>query len=119
MTPMRGGIPANLLASLPEAPVAVMPMPKLPPPARPILPEGGTVLPTAAAKAAAKAHGPVEDLPICVICQMPLRASEDKESIWCTHTFHRPCLVQWRVLANKGLQDCPFRCVYSPSDVPL
>ena len=57
MTPMRGGIPANLLAGLPEAPVAVMPMPKLPPPARPILSEGGTVLPTAAAKAAAKAHG--------------------------------------------------------------
>ena len=108
-------IPRGIPVSLPDA-VAV---PKLPPPPRPVLAEDGSVLPTAAAKAAAKAHGPVQEGPMCVICQMPLRASEERESLWCSHTFHRACVVEWRVCSNKGPQDCPFRCIMPASAVPL
>ena len=82
-----------------------------PPPPRPLTSDDGRMLPTPAAKAAAKASPPEEgEGPLCIICRAVMHNHEAREAIFCGHTFHRLCLIEWRICANKGPQDCPFRC---------
>lgn len=82
-----------------------------PPPPRPLMSDDGRMLPTPAAKAAAKASPPEEgEGPLCIICRAVMHNHEAREAIFCGHTFHRLCLIEWRICANKGPQDCPFRC---------
>ena len=52
-----------------------------------------------------------EDLPTCCICQDHMRRGDDTMALWCTHAFHRACVLDWRQCANKTEMDCPYRCV--------
>lgn len=82
-----------------------------PPPPRPVLSEDGHVLPTPAAKAAALEVPSVPaDAPLCIFCRAPMQNTDRCEAIFCGHAFHSVCLSEWRVCANKGPNDCPFRC---------
>ena len=45
---------------------------------------------------------------ICVICQDDL--SGDLITLWCTHKFHRSCIMEWRDVSRKSEQNCPYRC---------
>lgn len=81
-----------------------------PAPERPVLSPDGRVLPTPAAKAAAAAMPEQTDGPLCIFCRSNMNSNEDCEALWCGHAFHRVCLVEWRICAGKGPQDCPMRC---------
>ena len=123
VVPSQWFIPTTLLLSfLAEATMDIPPkaVSPFPPPPRPILSEDGSVLPTPAAKAAAKAHPPpASDGPLCIICRAPMSSQEDCEAIFCGHAFHSICLREWRICARKGPLDCPFRCVPAPQMLGL
>lgn len=51
-----------------------------------------------------------EDGPICIICQDTMARPQDNLALFCGHVFHRLCVLEWRVCANKTEMDCPLRC---------
>lgn len=108
-----------VITPAPLAPVR----PVAPPAARPSVPPAPLLdspVVNAEAVAAIAAEMPVlepeeqEDpnAPVCVICQDVMNRRSRNQSIFCGHTFHSYCLLEWRVQANKTDMECPFRCDY-------
>ena len=50
------------------------------------------------------------DLPMCVICQHGMRVQEEREALFCGHTFHKFCVSEWRRCAGRTSSECPLRC---------
>lgn len=80
--------------------------------ASPIPAKASSPVPKAAPAAKAAARGPVPpDAPICCFCQdVMVAGGEPVEALWCSHSFHKFCLEEWRVCARKTSMDCPYRC---------
>ena len=50
------------------------------------------------------------EIPMCAICQDDMLPSQDLLTLWCTHTYHKYCIEEWRHLCNKSEIECPLRC---------
>ena len=48
--------------------------------------------------------------PQCPICLDQMYRSQDIVAQWCGHSFHRFCMMEWRVQCNEAENACPFRC---------
>eukprot|EP00435_Cladocopium_sp_Y103_P030122 s2283_g7.t1 len=111
-----------LRRSAPLVPVVGNSAPPVPVPEAPKAPMSGpardsdetVVLPPAGSEPEAPQAEPRQadraDFPICSICQDDMLPSQELLSLWCTHTYHKYCIEEWRHLCNKSEIECPCRC---------
>ena len=60
-----------------------------------------------------------DPLPMCVICQHGMMVQEEREALFCGHTFHKFCLSEWRRCAGRTTSECPLRCRHPDHVVPV